>query len=75
MASDSPTNSFFKSNNSYDGPITSLTDSTGGTASNTIVQAAGANPTAAEFENNCASFAAKIEEILDVLREKGLIRS
>ncbi len=70
MASDSPTNSFFKSNNSYDGPIADVADDldigSGGTwdadAETAVEGAVNANATA-------------INLILAVLREKGLIRS
>lgn len=49
--------------------ITSLTDSTTGTASNTLdYNTAGA-------KDDIASLAAKIEEILDVLRSAGIINS
>lgn len=47
--------------------VTALTDNSGGTASDTLAGAAGANPTAAEFENAVASLAAKINEILAAL--------
>lgn len=47
--------------------ITGFTDNTGGAVSDTLAGAAGANPTAAEFENAVASLAAKIEEILAAL--------
>jgi hypothetical protein len=49
------------------GDITAFTDSTGGTVSDTLAGAAGANPTAAEFENAIASLAAKINDILAAL--------
>jgi hypothetical protein len=47
--------------------ITSLTDSTTGTASNTL------NDTTASVKDDLASLAAKINEILVVLRRAGVI--
>lgn len=47
--------------------VTSLTDNSGGVASNTLAAAAGAAPTAEEFENAVASLAAKINEIIAAL--------
>lgn len=55
--------------------ITSLTDSTGGTAGDTIANTAGANPTTAEFENAVASLTAKVNAILVALRGAGIIAS
>lgn len=49
--------------------ITSLTDSTTGTASNTL------DYTTAGAKDDIASLAAKIEEILDALRAVGVIAS
>ena len=49
--------------------ITSLTDSTTGTASNTL------NDTTASVKDDMASVAAKIEEILDALRACGIIKA
>jgi hypothetical protein len=46
------------------GVLTELTDSTGGVASDTIANTAGANPTTAEFENAVASMTAKINAII-----------
>jgi hypothetical protein len=44
--------------------ITAITDSTGGTASDTIANTAGAAPDTAEFENAAATFAAKINALI-----------
>ena len=44
--------------------IEELTDSTGGTASDTIANTAGANPTTAEFENAVASLTAKVNQLI-----------
>ena len=61
--------------------ITALTDSTGGTAADTIANTTGlANnadvatvvPTAAESENAIASLSAKINAILEVLESHGI---
>lgn len=53
--------------------ITSLTDSSGGTAGTTIA-AIGATYTQAEVRNAVASLAAQIERILIALRSQGLIQ-
>lgn len=56
--------------------IVSLTDNTGGTANDTLENLADATTWAndhASVENNFADLAAKIEEILAVLRLHGLI--
>ncbi len=55
--------------------IVSLTDNTGGTASDTIANTAGANPTTAEFENAIASLTAKLNAVLAALRGAGIIAS
>lgn len=57
----------------YDASITSLTDSSGGTASNTIEDVEGSY-TEATLANTVASLAAKINEILAALRSAGVIR-
>jgi len=49
--------------------ITSLTDSTTGTASNTI------NDTTSSVKDDLASLGAKINEIIAVLEAKGIIAS
>lgn len=72
MPSFDNTYNFRVAGQAYDA-ITSLTDNTGGAASDTLASVSGANPTAAEHENAVASLAAKIEEILDVLRRIGAI--
>lgn len=48
--------------------LTTLTDNTGGTASDTIANTAGANPTTAEFENAIASLVVKINAIINALK-------
>ena len=50
--------------NVTEGVITEITDSTGGTASDTIANTAGANPTTAEFENAIASLTAKVNQLI-----------
>lgn len=55
--------------------IVDITDNTGGTASNTIANTAGANPTTAEFENAVASITAKLNAVLAALRGAGIIAS
>lgn len=55
--------------------IPSITDSTGGTAGDTIANTAGANPTTAEFENAVATLSAKVNSILAALRGAGIIAS
>lgn len=52
--------------------ITSLTDNSGGTASDTLADIE-ATYTEATIANAVASLAAKIEEILDQLRDNGLM--
>lgn len=54
--------------------IEKLTDSTGGTASNTIANTAGSAPTTAEFENAIASLTEKVNDILNVLKANRLIK-
>ena len=54
--------------------IEKLTDSTGGTASNTIANTAGSDPTTAEFENAIASLTEKVNDILNVLKANRLIK-
>ena len=54
--------------------IEKLTDSTGGTASNTIANSAGSAPTTAEFENAIASLTEKVNDILNVLKANRLIK-
>ncbi len=54
-------------------PITSLTDSSGGTASNTLA-AISATYVQAEVRNSIASLAAKVEAILQELRDSRTIR-
>lgn len=54
--------------------ITSLTDSSGGTASNTLAAITGSY-VEATIENTVASLAAKTNEILVALRSAGIIRS
>lgn len=44
--------------------ITEITDNTGGTASDTIANTGGANPTTAEFENAIASLTAKVNQLI-----------
>ncbi len=67
--------------------VQALTDSTGGTPATTIVQSAGANPSAAESQNNFSSFftevtaltadladiRTQINDLLVKLRTHGLI--
>lgn len=52
------------------GAITSLTDNSGGTADDTIAAVSGSGDDAT-INNNFADLAAKVEEILDALRESG----
>lgn len=54
------------------GAITSITDSSGGTASNTIA-VIGATYDQAEVRNAVASLAAKQQEILVILREADIV--
>jgi len=53
--------------------IVDITDSTGGVASDTIADTAGAAPTTAEFENAVASISAKLNSALAALRAHGII--
>ena len=48
--------------------IIRLTDSTGGTSSDTLTHPAGAYPTDDEFEDAMASLAAKINKIIELLQ-------
>ncbi len=54
-------------------PITSLTNNSGGTASNTLA-AISATYVQAEVSNSIASLAAKIEAVLQELRDSRTIR-
>lgn len=54
------------------GDITSLTDNSGGTASDTVA-AIGATYDQAEVRNAVASIIAKQEELLQALRDRGLL--
>ena len=54
--------------------IVSLTDSSGGTASDTIA-AISATPTQAEVANAVASLAAKVNAVLSALETNGLLAS
>jgi len=74
MASSGPIpGTFFKKANSFDGPIAQLTDNSGGTASDTIA-AIGSTYNQNEVRNAVASLAAKVNYILGVLKEKGLVK-
>lgn len=51
--------------------ISGLTDNSGGTASETTVAAHSAAYVESEVENNMATLTAKINELLDALRDAG----
>lgn len=58
----------------YNGPVTALTDNSGGTAADTIAEI-GATYSQAEVANAVASLAAKINAIRDRLVDNGIINN
>lgn len=79
MPSVTKLNEFKIAGNAKNAAVASLTDSSGGTASNTlaaiIAGAAYAQADLVALKDAVASFAVKIEAILDVLRAEGLLDS
>lgn len=56
------------------GSITSLTDSSGGTASDTLAAVTGGGAGCEDATKNAiASLAAKVEELMAAMRERGLL--
>jgi hypothetical protein len=66
------TGGVIKANGTQASAIVNLTDSSGGTANDTI-QAVGGTYTQAEVANNFADLAAKVNAILNAIRGAGII--